>query len=311
MLEEANRFKKAEEEEIAQLKRTLAAEEDNRRSNKIRAQSSEKKSPRQEDEVDEEEDEEWEGTFIAGEASEQEERPVRRSSKVRRNALGLPNRRPVALKDSTDDDEEDLQSLRSSRLRSAHRKLSSTSLPEGDLQSMGSAKIRMVRNLSKTSLRDQETEYEYTDEEDDYAPSPPRKSPKVKRKPQTSCTLPLPHISDDLTAQFQEYMRMWPGSPHWSGSNSRSGSPMYMPGMHSNPYFPTYCGSFPLPTGPYGYGVGMPGTVINAGIGNVTNTTMTNTTTPPFKRKRGHRNQHLSQPVGHKQEGITSGPKSG
>ena len=77
----------------------------------------------------------------------------------------------------------------------------------------------MARNLSNTSLRVQETEDDYTDEEDDYAPPPPRKSPKVtvKRKLQTSSSALLPHISDDLTAQFQGFMPMGPGSPHWSG----------------------------------------------------------------------------------------------
>ena len=222
-LEEANRLKKAEEEEIARLKRRIAAEleEDNRRRNKIRARSSEKRSLRQEEEEEEEE----------------EERPARRSSKIKKNALGSPKRRPVASKDSTDDDEEDLQSSSSARARTARW------------------------NPSSTSLRFQETEYESPEEEDDYAPPPSRKSPKVKRNPQTlSRTHPLPHISEDLMAHFQEFMQMGPGSPHWSGSNSRSGSPMYIPGMHSNPYFPMRYGSFPLPTGHYVYGVGMPGT---------------------------------------------------
>ena len=148
-----------------------------------------------------------------GVGTEEEERPVRRSSKV---TLGSPMRQPVALKDSTDDDDDDLQSLRSSRLRMACWESSSASLPEGDLQSM-SAKTKMARNLSNASLRVQETEDDYTDEEDDYALAPPRKSPKVKRKPQTSSgTLPLPHTLDDLTAQFQGFMPMGPDSPHWS-----------------------------------------------------------------------------------------------
>jgi hypothetical protein len=255
-LEEANRLKIAEEEEIAQLKRALAAEEDNRRSNKIRARSSEKKSTRQEDE-------EWEGNFIAEEVSEEEEeRPVRRGSRLKRNALGSPKRW-----DSTDEDEEDLQPMRSAKARMARR------------------------DPSSTSLRFQETECDSPEEEDDSAPPPSRKSPKVKRNPQISSrTVPLPHILEGLTTHFQEFMPMGPGSPSWSGP----GSPMYMmPGMHSNPYFPMRYSSFPLPTGPYGYSVGMPGT----GIGNVTTTN--DTTTPPFKRKREYRNQHLSQPVGH------------
>ena len=107
-----------------------------------------------------------------------------------------------------------------SRLRTARSELSSASLPEGDLQSMRSGKTKLARNLSNTSLRVQETKDDYKDEEeDDYAlaPPPPRKSLKVKRKPQTSSvTLPLPRTSDDFTAQFQRFMPMGPGSPHWS-----------------------------------------------------------------------------------------------
>ena len=263
-LEEANRLKKAEEEKIAQLKRALASEEDNRRSNKIRARTSEKKSTRQEDE-------EWEGNFIAEEVSEEEEeRPVRRGSRIKRNTLESPKRRLVALEYSTDDDEEDLQST-------------------------GSTKARMARrNLSSTSLRFQEKEYDSPEEEDDYAPPPSRKSPKVKRNPQTSSrTLPLPRISEDLTAHFhQEIMQMVPGSPPWSGP----GSPIYVPGMHSNPM---RYSSFPLSIGHYGYGLGMPGTG------------STITTTPQFKRTRGYRDQHLPQYVGHNKRASSTGSKSG
>ena len=222
-LEEANRLKKAEDEEIAELKRRIAAEEENRQSNRIGGWLSEKKSSRQEDEVDEEEDEESEGNIVIEEASEEEEeRPVERSSKAKRNASGSPRRRLVESWDSTDD-EENLQSLRNPRptRRMARRNLSSASLPEEDLQSMRSA-TRMSRwnRLPSASLRVQE----------------------------------------------------------WSGSNSRSGSPMYMlgtaSGIHPNRYFPTYLGSFSPPTGFY-----MPGTVIN---GNVTNTTVT---IPTYARK--------------------------
>ena len=272
-LEETNRLVKAmkEEEEIAQLKRVLAAKEDNRRSNNIREQSSEKKkSSRKEDHVYEEENEEWGGSFIVEGASseEEDEQPVRTSSKGKRNASGSPKKRLVAV-DSTDD-EEDLQSM-SSRLRTARRKLSSASLPGDDSKSMRSAKARMARrNVSSASLRVQETEDDSTDEEDDYIPSPPRKGRMPNRKHQTSSG-----NVDDLMSQFQGL-----GNPHrsrsGSGSKSRSGSPMYMPGMHSNPYFPAYGGSFPPPVGPYGYGVAMPGAVLNSGIGNIVSSIISN-----------------------------------
>jgi hypothetical protein len=292
-LEEANRLKKAEEEEIALLKRALASKEDNQRSN--RGRSRETKSSIHEIEVDEEENEDWDVNLNVEEASEEEgeeeEQPVRRNSS---NASGSPRRRLIAVEDSTDDDE-DLGSLMSSRLRTAHRKLSSASLPGEDLHSVRSAKARMARrNLSSTSLhRDQEMEDDcYTDEEDIYARSPSRKTPKVKRRPKTSPG--TPHNVDDLMAQLQGFTPMGT-SPHRSGSNSRSSSPMYMPGIHSNPYMPAYGASFSPPIGPYGYGIGIPGSMVNSGVGNITNSTISNVGNdnsvkkvyrPPSQRRR-------------------------
>ena len=256
-VEEANRLKREEEEEIAQLKRTLAAEED-RRSKSVRKQ----KSSRVVEEEDEEE-EEWEGNFRVEEATseEEEERSAKRISKAKRNGSRSPKRRPVALEDSTDEDD-DFQHLKTSKTRTARRKLSSASLCEGDLPSR-SSKIRMTRrNLSSTSLRARETEDDDTDEEDDDVPPPPRKSPKVKRKPPTSLGN-LPRDVNNLMAQFQGFTPMGLANPQWSGS----GSPMHMPGIHSNPF---------IPFSPYGHGAGMPGTAFNSNVGNITNTTIAN-----------------------------------
>jgi hypothetical protein len=101
-LEEAKRLMKAEEEEIAQLKRALSAvKKDNRQSNKIRARPSEKQSSREEDGVDSEE----------AVSEKEEEQPMRRSSKVKKNASGSLKRWLVAVEDFTDDDEEDLHSM--------------------------------------------------------------------------------------------------------------------------------------------------------------------------------------------------------
>jgi hypothetical protein len=166
-LEEATRLMKVEEEEIAQLKRALAAKEDNQGSSKTRARSSEKMSSRQEDKVYEEEDEleeYWDGNVVVEETSSEEELEllVRRSSTAKRNASesGSPNRRLVPV-GSTYDEEDNLQSLRSSRPRSSRRKLSSASLPEEDFMTMRSAKARMARrNLSSASLQVHETEDE-------------------------------------------------------------------------------------------------------------------------------------------------------
>jgi hypothetical protein len=239
-LEEEKRLKKAEEEEIAQLKRAPAAKEDNRRCNNIQARSSIKKSSRREADVVEEEDEDSEEAS----SKEVEERPVRRSSKpeVRRDALWSP-------------------------------KSAVAGMPR--------------RKPSTASLCVQETEDEYTDtdasedSEDDSAPRAP--PPKIKSKPQAS-SFTLPLNVDDWTrmAQLQGFPSMGLGSPYRSasGSNSRSDSssesPIYTPGVHSNPYFPMYGGSFSPPMGPYGYGAGMPGSVVNSGVGNIVNSTISN-----------------------------------
>jgi Na+/H+ antiporter NhaD/arsenite permease-like protein len=236
-------------EGIAQLKRALAAKEDNRQSN-------------------EGEDEEWEGILMVEEATsgEEEERPVRRSSKVKRDASGSPRKR-FAVVDSTDDDEEDLQSFRSSssKLRMARRKLLYST-------STRSAKVRMARRkLLSASLHVQD-DHADADEEDDYhSPSPPRKSPYVRRKPQTSSDS-LPRYEDYLMARLQGF------PPMGLDSNSRPGSPIYMPGVRSYPYLPTYGPSFPTPSpiGPYGYDVVMPGSIVNGGVGNIINSTISN-----------------------------------
>ena len=276
-LQEANRLMEAEEEKIAQLKRALAAKEDNRQSNRIRRARSSEENLRSSRQEDEEENKEWEGNFTLEEATseEEDERPVRRSSKAKRSASGSAKRLPVAAEDSTDD-EEDLQPFRSSssRLRTARRKLSGASLPEEDLHStsMRSANLKVRiprRNVSSASLRIQETDDDYTDtdeDEEDDSPSPSRKSPKVRRKPQT-LSISLPRQVDDLMTRFQGL------TPVGLDSDSRSGSPIYVPGV--NPYFPTYGAPF---SPPYGYGhVGMPGLVVNAGVGNIVNTHQRNT----------------------------------
>ena len=250
----------AGEKKFAQLKRELTEfavklEGNNGRNNNTQARSSEKKSSKQEGKVCEEDYEVWEGNFVVEEASSEEElERALRSSKAKRNASGSPKRRLVPV-DSTDeedlkpmrnsrlkasgspkrrlvpvdstDEEEDFLSMRSSRLRASHRTLSSASLPEEDIK----AGLRIARNLSSASLRVQEM-----DEEDKYALSPPRKSPKAKHKPHTSSG-----NMDDLITQFQGFaLARGMGNPHRSrsagGSNSRSGPPSF---LHSNPYFPT------------------------------------------------------------------------
>jgi hypothetical protein len=123
----------------------------------------------------------------------------------------------------------------------------------------------------ETDLRvDSTDEFGLLDYVSDHAPSP-------------SGTLP-----HNVDAQIQNFTRMGLG-PYGSGSNSGSrsgsllGSPIsYNSGVHSNPYFPTNGGSssssISPPTGPYGYGVGMPGpgSVVTSGSNNVVNSTISN-----------------------------------
>ena len=231
-MEEANRLKKAEEEEIAQLKRTLAAEEANRRSSAIQAQSSKKhESSKEEDEIDEAQ-EDREVDFIVEEATseEEEDRPVRKSSKVKRNCSGSPKRRPRVVENSTDD-EEDLQHLKSSKKRTARRKPSSTSLGE--------------------------TEDEYTDDED-RMPRPSRKSRKANHRPQSLPRSP-PLDVNDLMDRIKDFTPLG-CNLYGSQSDTHISSPMYGPLVSA-------------PSWPYGY---LPGTIVNSGIGNITNATIAN-----------------------------------
>jgi hypothetical protein len=119
------------------------------------------------------------------------------------------------------------------------------------------------RKLSSTPPHFEETEDQPTDEEKS---PPPKKSYKVARKPQIPPSSP-PREEDDLMAQFQGiFGTPLRGSPH----GSRSSSPMYYPlppSMPPNGYGYGYG---------YGYGGGMPGTVVNTGVGNITNTTISN-----------------------------------
>jgi len=228
-LELANRLRKAEEEEMAELRRKIAADNDSRQS-ATQVQSSKKKSSRRQDEVGEGE---WRGGFtVEGATSEEEEverRPVRRGFKVKKAPSKSPRRRPAVSEDSAGDDEEDFP-LRNPKIRLAGRRPSSTSLRvEAEDDSM------------------------YEDEDD--LPPRPRKSARANREPQGSSGS-TPDLSGLLT-QFRG-TPMGLGSSHGSGSNS---------------YFPTY-GSHSSPAMvPYGYA---PGTVVNSGVGNITNTTFSN-----------------------------------
>ena len=125
------------------------------------------------------------------------------------------------------------------------------------------------RKLSPTPPHLEETEEQPMDEEKS---PPPKKTPKVARKPQIPPGSP-PLEVDDLMAQFQGFGTGVPlgGNPH----GSRPSTPMY--------HLP-YGSPFPPPMGPdgygygygYGYGGGVPGSVVNSGVGNIIHSTITN-----------------------------------
>ncbi|KAF8816232.1 hypothetical protein BYT27DRAFT_7238066 [Phlegmacium glaucopus] len=332
----ANRRKKAEEDEIAELKRRLA-DQDSRRS--VSVQSHRRGSPMPQDE-----EAEWRGSVVVeGASSEEEEeagRPVRRSSKAKSNPSKSPRRWLVSSSESTD--EEGFQSLRGSKIGTAGRKPSRTSLrveetedeseaqdrqlelerlrkaasavdtakrskktqrerevtalkrkTAADQDSRRSASVHAKSSKKKSSrLQDEEeewrgsivveeassgeeeevpppvrrsskakknrsksTEDEYTEED---KPRAPRKSPKVNRKPHSSSSSSPPAV-DGLMTQLRSF-------------TPRSGSP-YGSGYHSPVYPQTYGSPFSSSIGPYGYG---PGTIVNSGVGNITNTTISN-----------------------------------
>ncbi|KAF8801378.1 hypothetical protein BYT27DRAFT_7341986 [Phlegmacium glaucopus] len=144
-----------------------------------------------------------------------------------------------------------------------------------------------------------ETEDRSTGEEEDYVPQPLRSGRKVKRKSQR----PLDRVDNSMThiqglgsasnspiclpgGHFPHHASYCPicgypfappyGSPDGSSSDSYNdlGSPMYPTNPllvpHCNPYHPTHVHPYPLPMGPYGCTIGGPGTNVNSGVGNVT-----------------------------------------
>ncbi|KAF8815311.1 hypothetical protein BYT27DRAFT_7195656, partial [Phlegmacium glaucopus] len=227
-----------------------------------------------------------------GESSSQEQefkRPVRRNttSKVKRNLSKSTKRRPVAMEDFTLNAKAS-RSLRNPKVKymgMVDRKLSHTILEAGDKS---------------------------TEEEESYAPQPPRASPKAKRKYQCLSSRP-PHDMDTSTAHIQglgsasnsaiglpmctpgghfvphhaSYCPMCGhhfsrpcGSPEGSSSDSDNGqcSPMSMTNPrlvpHYNPYYRTHGHTYPRPMGPYGCSIGGPGTTVNSGVGNITHVTI-------------------------------------
>jgi len=127
-----------------------------------------------------------------------------------------------------------------------------------------SSNLRTTRlTPSNTSLRDEETEEESpeeesTDEEAEYVAPLPRRNPKVNRKPQSpSSASPRHDVDDHWRNQFQ-------GFASSGRSNSLPTAPMYS--EQHGAYFPPSMGHY----------VGAPGTIVNLGVGNTTNTTISN-----------------------------------
>ena len=167
----------------------------------------------------------------------EDEKDWRRKEERKTNPRRSPTGPHGVLEAFTDDEDE---SHRRSKMRTAQRKVSST------------------------QPHFEETDDQPTDEEKS---PPPKKGPKVARKPQTP---PDSHELDDLIARFQRFSTPL-GSPH----GSRSGSPMYY-SPYGSPLPPSMA-----PDGygygyGYGYGGGVPGTFVNTGVGNITGTIISN-----------------------------------
>ena len=257
-LRAAARAVEMEEEEVVELRRKIAA---GRPSITPQAQPSKnKRSSTQDDKFEDEKD--W---------RRKEEDKLGRKTNPRRSPRG-PHR---TLESFTDDEEEP---LRRSKMRRKEedklgRKTNSRRSPRGphgtletstdDEEPLRRLKMRTRRELSGTPPHFEETEDQSTDEEES---PPPKKNPKIARKPQIPPGSP-PHEVDDLMAQFQGFGTPLGSSPH----GSRSSSPMrYLP--YGPPLPPSMA---PVGHG-YGYGGGVPGTIVNTGVGNITNSIISN-----------------------------------
>jgi hypothetical protein len=227
---------------MERAKRLKNAAEELRRNNaaqlmsKVQAQYSKEKSRKRKDDVDLEE--QW--SLMVEEASEEEDsdvgRPVRRSSKEKRKPSKSSERRSMTF---TGDDEQSVKSSKTKRAR---------------------------QTPSRTSIRAEETSDEDEESTDDEEDSRPRrqsrgKSPKVNRKSRSLSNSLLFDV-DDGTSQIK-------GFSFLNGSHSES----YL----GIPVFPTYGPPFSPPPGSlYGYGVGLAGTIVNSGVGNISNTSISN-----------------------------------
>lgn len=254
------------EQRIAEMRRKLAAEQDKVQSATIRGESSRKtQNFRKKATVEDEEEGECEVNFVFEAATSAEEdesdvgRTVRKNSGARRNPSKLATRHVLSEEESTatDDDDVSVRFLGSSK-KTAHKKLSRSSLREEKLRSTKSTTAQTRRS----------PRVEDTDDEEAHAPPSRKNSPKVTRKSQSS-SHSLPQDMDDFVEDFEGFSRS-------GGSKSRSRARVHISGIHSNPCFQTHGISFSPPLGPYGYNVDLPGLTINSGIGNIVNTSLSN-----------------------------------
>ena len=183
-VEKAKLLKKAQDEEIAKLKRKIAAGEDNQRHATIQAQSSkEKKSQRRQDEAEVEDERRVNLMPMVAEENTLEgevQQPVRRSPKVMNTS-----------KASRREDMDDIRSL-NSKLRTTRLTPSNTS--------------RHVEETEEESPEEESPEKESTAEEAEYKPPRPRRNPKVNRKPQSpSSASPRHDVDDQWRNQFQGF----------------------------------------------------------------------------------------------------------
>ena len=170
----------------------------------------------------------------------------------RKIAAGRRSTTPPASQEDLDEfeDKEDWRGKEEDELRRNTNPHRSPTGPHGVLEAftdddegpLRRSKMRTAQQkVSSTPLHFEETEDQPIDEEKS---PPPKKGPNVARKPQIPPGSPS-HEVDDLMVRFRRPLT----SDHGSSFNS----PMY-----------------------YGYGGGVPGTVVNTGVGNITGTIISN-----------------------------------
>ena len=269
-VEKANLMKKAQEDEIAELRRKIADQQSSVERHQITFEKANLLKKAQENEIAE-----LRRKIAAGEDNQrhttiQAQSSKKKKSQRRQDEAEVEDERrgnfmPMVAEENTSEGEVKQPVRRSPKVMNTSK--SSRREDMDDVRSL-SSKLRTTRlTPSNTSLHAEETEEESpeeesTDEEAEYELPPSRRNPKVNRKPQSPSSASPRHDVDD---QWRETNFKTSRRRGWGGrSNSLPTAPTY-----SQPH-----GAYLQP--PMGHYVGAPGTTVNWGVGNTTNTTISN-----------------------------------